>query len=233
MVNRLGSVTGLVAVVLQDPAGLGDEVADAGWGHLQHVAQQLHRADLALVEEGEHHPGGVVEQRLGPLISGCAPGASAALLAVAFLGPGGLQRGQLSTQLCEFRAIQPGQARVRQTGQKFAASAGDAVRLADRQGLWRGGFGQQGVVPLAVNLMPDQRQRGEAVLADRDAGGVVTGIQVGLDAQTSPGAGGGDRLDNDFVAGQRPATPVVGDVGEQPVLDFVPFACARTMPLLE
>lgn len=66
--------------------------------------------------------------------------------------------------------------------------------------------------------MPDQRQRGEAVLTDRDAGGVVAGIQVGLDAQTSPGASRGDRLDNDVVAGQRPATPVVGDVGEQPVV---------------
>lgn len=75
--------------------------------------------------------------------------------------------------------------------------------------------------------MPEQRQRGEAVLADRKAGGVVAGIQVGLDAQTSPGASGGDRLISDFVAGQRPATPVVGDVGEQPVLDFVPLVCAR------
>ncbi|MFF4796328.1 hypothetical protein ACFY2M_43385 [Streptomyces sp. NPDC001276] len=95
VVNRLGGVTGLVAVVLQAPAGLGDEAADAGGGHLQHVGQQLHRADLTLVEEGEHPSGGVVEQRLGPLIAGGAPGASTALFAVAFLGPGGLQWGQL------------------------------------------------------------------------------------------------------------------------------------------
>lgn len=90
-----GGVSGLMAVVLQDPAGLGDEVADAFGGDLQHVGQQLHRAHLPLVEEREHHTGAVIEQRLGPLIASGAPGPATALLAVAFLGPGGLQRGQL------------------------------------------------------------------------------------------------------------------------------------------
>ena len=34
-------------------------------------------------------------------------------------------------------------------------------------------------------------------------------------------------LHDDFVAGQGPAAPVHGDVGEQPVLDLVPLARAR------
>ncbi len=50
---------------------------------------------IELVEEREQDPGGVVEQRLGPLIAGGALGPATALLAVAFLGPGGLHRGQL------------------------------------------------------------------------------------------------------------------------------------------
>ncbi|NEW71023.1 hypothetical protein G4H13_11565 [Streptomyces rapamycinicus] len=85
-----------MTVVLQDPAGLGDKVAHAFRGDLQHVGQQLHRADLSLVEESEQNPGGVVEQRLGPLIAGGAPGPPTALLAVAFPGTSGLQRSQLS-----------------------------------------------------------------------------------------------------------------------------------------
>ena len=40
------------------------------------------------------------------------------------------------------------------------------------------------------------------------------------------GRGGGDQLDDDLVADQRLAAPVLGDEGEQAVLDLVPFAGA-------
>jgi hypothetical protein len=55
----------------------------------------------------------------------------------------------------------------------------------------------------------------------------------GADSQAGAGGGGGDRVDDDLVAGQRPPTPVEGDVGEQPVLDLVPLGGAGPMPLLE
>jgi hypothetical protein len=46
------------------------------------------------------------------------------------------------------------------------------------------------------------------------------GIQLGADGQPGAGGGRGDAVDDDFVAGQRPAAPVGGDVGKQPVLDL-------------
>ena len=60
-----------------------------------------------------------------------------------------------------------------------------------------------------------------------DAGGVGAGVEVGADGQPGGGAGGADQVDDDLVAGQGPAAPVQGDLGEQPVLDLVPFAGAR------
>jgi hypothetical protein len=46
-------------------------------------------------------------------------------------------------------------------------------------------------------------------------------VEFGTHGQ--PGAGGGrsDQVDHHLVAGQGLAAPVRGDVGEQPVLDFV------------
>src|SRR2546430_3963194 len=44
-------------------------------------------------------------------------------------------------------------------------------------------------------------------------------------SQPGAGGGGGDGLHDDFVAGQWSASPVHRDVGEQPVLDLVPFGC--------
>ena len=60
-----------------------------------------------------------------------------------------------------------------------------------------------------------------------DAGGVGAGVEVGADGEPGRGGGGADQVDDDLVAGQRPAAPVHGDLGEQPVLDLVPLAGAR------
>jgi hypothetical protein len=85
----------------------------------------------------------------------------------------------------------------------------------------------EGVVPGAVHGMPLQRQSLEALFADRDPDGVVAVVEVGLDPQTGARGRGRDRLNNDLMAGQRPAPPVERDVREQSVLDFVPLACRR------
>ncbi|QKV97044.1 hypothetical protein HUT19_39595 [Streptomyces sp. NA02950] len=63
----------------------------------------------------------------GPLVAGGASGASAALLAVAFLSLCCLERSQLGGELGEFCAAQSGQSRVGQAG---SASLGDAAHLA-------------------------------------------------------------------------------------------------------
>ena len=56
---------------------------------------------------------------------------------------------------------------------------------------------------------------------DLDTFGVGGFVEFGVDAESGPGGGGADGLDDHFVAGQRPSAPVHGDVGEQPVLDLV------------
>jgi hypothetical protein len=90
-----------------------------------------------------------------------------------------------------------------------------------------GGLGVEGVVPGAVDGVALDRQGIQALPAGRDARGVLAGVQGGLDAQTAAGAGRRDGLDDHLVAGQWPAPPVDGDVGEQPVLDLVPLRRAR------
>jgi len=91
----------------------------------------------------------------------------------------------------------------------------------------------QGVVPVAVEAVPGDRHSGEYLVADLDAGGVLAGVELGADAQGGAGGSRRNALDDDFVAGQWPAAPVHGDVGEQAMLDPVPFRGAGTMPLLE
>ena len=122
--------SGVVAVVLEDLAGLLDEVADAGGGDLQQVGEHVHGADLPLVEQGEQQPRGVVEQRLGAELAGGAPGPAAALLAVALLGAGGLERGQRGAQAGEFGAGHPGQPLVGEPGEHLLAAVGRAGALA-------------------------------------------------------------------------------------------------------
>lgn len=78
-------------------------------------------------------------------------------------------------------------------------------------------------VPAAQDDVPLKRQGGEALFADRDAGGVVAGVQRGLDTQSGTGRRGGDGLDDDVLAGQGASTPVASDVREQSVLDLVPL----------
>jgi hypothetical protein len=87
-------------------------------------------------------------------------------------------------------------------------------------------LGVEGVVPVAVEAVPGNGQSGDLVVGDLDAGGVGVGVEFGVDGQAGLGGGRRDAFDDDFMAGQGPAAPVHGDVGEQPVLDPVPLRCA-------
>src|SRR6266496_3145522 len=102
--------------------------------------------------------------------------------------------------------------------------------LREQDGRWRVASGQQGVVPFPVEgVSPDRAlfQGLHLLVGDLDALLVGAGVQSGLDGQPGRGGGRGDRLNNDFVAGQRPAAPVHGDLGEQTVLNPVPFRGSR------
>ena len=63
-------------------------------------------------------------------------------------------------------------------------------------------------------------------LGDLDAAGVGLGVGFGVDGQSGAGRGGADEVDDDLMAGERGASPVHRDVGEQAVLDLVPLARA-------
>src|SRR5260370_18303902 len=49
-------------------------------------------------------------------------------------------------------------------------------------------------------------------------------VDVAGDGEAGIGGGGADQLDDDLVADQRFAAPVLGDVGKKAVLDAVPLA---------
>ena len=103
-----------------------------------------------------------------------------------------------------------GQPQVGQPAEHGPPATGRAALLTGghRLGGTRDGLRAQGVVPGAVCGVPLQRQGLEAFLADRDAGGIVAGVQGRLDPQPGAGAGRLDGLDDHLVAGQGPAPPV-------------------------
>ena len=65
------------------------------------------------------------------------------------------------------------------------------------------------------------------VVGGLDSFGVDGVVEFGGDGQAGAGGGTGDQVDDDFVAGQRLATPVHRDLGEQAMFYFVPLGGAR------
>ena len=61
-------------------------------------------------------------------------------------------------------------------------------------------------------------------VADFDAGGVGAVVEFGVYFQPSLGGCRADEVDDDLVAGQGSAGSVHGDMVEESVFDFVPFA---------
>src|SRR5215468_3029530 len=110
-------------------------------------------------------------------------------------------------------------------GQGGRRPAGAFAAARPWLGRWRGGWSPwiKGVVPVAVPVVAAEGQRGHLLVADRGAGRVAPGAELRSDAQPGAGSSRCDGRHDDLMAGQGPASPVHGDVGEQPVLDLVPF----------
>ena len=72
-----------------------------------------------------------------------------------------------------------------------------------------------------------QIQGGEFRVADLCSGGVASWVEFGADFQPRFSSCVGDQLDNDFMTDQWSSPPVLGDVAEHAMLDFVPLARAR------
>ena len=63
-------------------------------------------------------------------------------------------------------------------------------------------------------------------IADFDALGIAALVNVASDSEAGIGGSGADQLDDDVVADKRLAAPALGNIGEEAVLDAVPFAGA-------
>src|ERR1039458_8682629 len=92
-------------------------------------------------------------------------------------------------------------------------------------------------VAVVVLLIRSTMFRSEVVVGDRqpldvffdvfDAGRVVAGVHDAVDGEPGVGCGAAYQVDDDLVCSEGSSPPVHGDLGEQPVLYFVPFAGAR------
>ena len=72
-----------------------------------------------------------------------------------------------------------------------------------------------------------QVDTGKLLLAYLDSFRVLACVQLALNAKAGSGGGGCDQVDDDFMAHQRFAAPVLRDEGEQTMLNLVPLAGSR------
>src|SRR5271165_2102392 len=86
---------------------------------------------------------------------------------------------------------------------------------------------RDGIVPFAVENVRAQLDGGKLLLAHLDSFRVLADVQLALNAQAGSRGGGSDKVDDDFMADQRLASPVLRDEGKQPMLDLVPLAGSR------
>ena len=78
------------------------------------------------------------------------------------------------------------------------------------------------VVPVTVEVLAldvDAREFGIGHLDPSRVGGRV---ELAAHLESGGGRSVGDQIDDYLVAGERPATPVLGDAGEQVMLNLVP-----------
>jgi len=57
-------------------------------------------------------------------------------------------------------------------------------------------------------------------------GWILVSVEIGGHNQASSSAGRANEFEHLFVAFEGLGGPVLGDLGEQPVLDRIPFGCA-------
>ena len=85
---------------------------------------------------------------------------------------------------------------------------------------------RDGVVPVALEGIALNVEGGHFGIGDLDTFRVAALVDVASDGEAGIGGGGADQLDDDVVADERLAAPVLGNIGEEAVLDAVPFAGA-------
>ena len=83
------------------------------------------------------------------------------------------------------------------------------------------------VVPVTVEVGAFNLESAEVGVGYLDTGEVGVGVELAADLQAGCGGGVGDEIDDDLMACQRSAAPVLGDVRKEPVFNLVPLAGAR------
>jgi hypothetical protein len=83
------------------------------------------------------------------------------------------------------------------------------------------------VVPFAVKGVPSDMETIHLVVRDDDSLRVMGGVQFASHGKPGLGCGCCDQIDDVTVADERLGLPAHCDEGEQPVLYFIPLACAR------
>src|ERR1039457_3397848 len=84
----------------------------------------------------------------------------------------------------------------------------------------------EGVIPLAMKSVSDDVKSFEFRIADLNTRRIDVGVLDGRDHQSLLSRRMGDKFNHRLKRNQRLGTPVDGDVGEEPMFDFVPFAGA-------
>ena len=79
------------------------------------------------------------------------------------------------------------------------------------------------VVPSRNYFVRSEAQGRDQLWVGLEMGLILVSVEIGGHDQASFGAGGANEFEHLFVAVQRLGRPVFGDLGEQPVLDGVPF----------
>ena len=83
------------------------------------------------------------------------------------------------------------------------------------------------VGPVAMERIGREPNSLERVRRDGDACWRWPRVESRSDAESLLGGRVRDQIHHDFMADERPAAPVLGDVAEHPMLDLVPFAGPR------
>src|SRR6476660_1471231 len=109
----------------------------------------------------------------------------------------------------------------------FAAAHLGLVEELSRHVTW-----MDAVVPVAVEFMALEIDAGEVGGGDFDAGRIRIGVDLGTDLEAGFGGGGGDQLDNDLMADERFAAPVLGDEREEAAPETQPLPSSASVARL-
>ena len=86
---------------------------------------------------------------------------------------------------------------------------------------------RNGIVPFSVKGVSVDVEGVHLIVGHLDPLGILVFVKHGMNDKPLARSGIGDQVDDDLVARERDPLPVHADVGEEPMLDFVPFRGSR------